>query len=715
VRKFDVVMLAVILVIAAGLRVWAPWDDVLGSARVNFRETDAWYHVRLAESQVRNFPHRVTVDPYAAPDGQYVAVAPLLDTVIATTAFVTRGRHAPGPYIERIAALVPPVAGVLAVVAVWVLASIAFDRRAGLIAALLAATLPGHFLDRTLVGFVDHHALEVLLSFATLACMAYGTVAGAGICLGLYLLAWASGSYFVFIIAVWLVLAAFVAPNRRASAARFTAIMTAIALAIVLVFQDPDLFRYNTQIAALTGLLALSLAVMFFANQLVKAIGVITIVSVALVLIVWMMMPGLFNQVVTDLNRFRPDATRMNVLEARPLFLYTGNWTWSQPWTFFRSGFYVGIVAVIGLAWATWRSRRVDHLLILCFTVANYLATVGQNRFGYYLVPATAVVISWLAVRVLDWGGVPHAGNPQPRIKARLPFQREVAVIAVAGIIVAPNLVPAALTTSRGGGMPRYWADAMDWLRTKTPEPFGTPDAYYARYGKTSAPAAFSVMNWWDQGYWIIQTGRRVPVSNPTQSGADKAARFLTATDEADALKQLTADRSKYVIVDWELPFRDGPGGSLAGRFQSLAEWAGIPTSRYYSLCFSRNTDADPWQPTWIYRESYYQSMVYRLMVLGGAASAPVNNTYVAQISQRTDVTGRPFCEVVNRWQYPNAEDAKVSASQRGAGFEAVGLTPWQPAFSVPPITGLKIAAEFRDPDQNANESPMIRIFQVVR
>src|SRR6187402_353034 len=118
-------MLAVILVIAAGLRVWAPWDDVLGSARVNFRETDAWYHVRLAESQVRNFPHRVTVDPYAAPDGQYVAVAPLLDTIISTAAFVTRGRHAPTQYIERVAALVPAIVGVLAVLAVWVFATLA--------------------------------------------------------------------------------------------------------------------------------------------------------------------------------------------------------------------------------------------------------------------------------------------------------------------------------------------------------------------------------------------------------------------------------------------------------------------------------------------------------------------------------------------------------------------------------------------------------------
>ena len=146
-RKTDLLWLAAILLIAAGLRVWAPWVDVLGSERVNFLETDAWYHVRLVENQVRNFPHRVTVDPYAAPDGQYVAVAPLLDTLTATTVVITRGRGASSQYIERVAAMMPAVIGVLAVAAVWALATVAFDRRAGLIAALLAAVFPGHFLD----------------------------------------------------------------------------------------------------------------------------------------------------------------------------------------------------------------------------------------------------------------------------------------------------------------------------------------------------------------------------------------------------------------------------------------------------------------------------------------------------------------------------------------------------------------------------------------
>jgi dolichyl-phosphooligosaccharide-protein glycotransferase len=719
-RRSDLMWLAALLFVAAGLRVWAPWDDVLG-ARVSFLENDSWYHVRLAENQVRNFPHRVTVDPYAAPDGQYVAVAPLLDTIVATAAVATQGRNASTGYIERVAALVPAVVGVLAVAAVWALATIAFDRRAGLIAGLLAAILPGHFLDRTLVGFVDHHALEVLLSFAAAAALAHASITGAqrsavaaGLCLGLYLLAWASGAYFIAIVALWIVLVAIVcAPAQAIVAATSAAIAAAVALVIVLLFQDPALFRYNTQIASIAGLLAASLAVRFFASRMALALGVLAGLAILVASAAWLFAPSLVQQVVTDLSRFRPDPTRMAVLEARPLFLYTGNWVWLQPWVFFRSGFYVGLIAVVALAASLWRSRRADHLLIVCMTVAHYLATVGQNRFGYYLVPATAVVCGWLATRMLDWGGVPHAGNPSPTLRRVVPFQREIAVIAVAGVIVAPNIVPAAITTTREGGMPGYWFEAMQWLRVNTPEPFESPDYYYARYGEPIRTAGFTIMNWWDQGYWIIQTARRVPVSNPTQGGAPVAANFLTATDEKDALAMLAAQRARYVMVDWELPFREAGGGSLGGRFQNLADWAGVPTARYYTLCYSRANDAEPWQPTWIFREAYYQTMAYRLMVLGGEAVTPSNNTYLVEIRERQDVTGRQFCEVASRLQFATADEARQAARSRSANFQVVGLTPWQPAFPLAAITGLRTVAEFRDPTQQAGESPMVRIFEV--
>jgi oligosaccharyl transferase (archaeosortase A-associated) len=761
VRKFDLAALGLILFVAAALRLWAPWGDVFpstalgasGATRVNFLETDAWYHVRLVENQVRNFPHHVTVDPYAAPGGQFVAVAPLLDAVIATVVFVTRGPGAPTAYIERVAALAPPIMGVLAVVAIWALATVAFDRRAGLMAAFLAAILPGHFLDRTLVGFVDHHALEVLLSFATLAALAWAirpalsdsgsrasgargvegspepgarSPAGiAGLCLGLYLLAWSSGAFFVAILAFWVVLIPFIGESKAAAAAgRAVLIAAAVALVMVLMLQSPAMFRYNTQVASLVGLLVLSAIVLLLARTNLVFRSALSASSVALVflsvasvalLIAYVWTPALVRQVAIDFSRFRPDLTRMAVLEARPLFLYTGNWTWLQPWTFFRSGFYLGALAVMVLAATLWRSRRLDHLLIVIFTAAAFIATVGQNRFGYYLVPATAVVIGWLSVRVLDWGGVPHAGNPKPQVNAVMPLQREAAVVLVAGLAIAPNLVPAALTTTRAGGMADYWANAMTWLRSSTPEPFGSDALYTGRYGKTNPAASYTVMNWWDQGYWIVQSGHRVPVSNPTQVRAPNAAAFYTATDENAALNMLAADRVRYVLVDWELPFREDRAGTLAGRFQNLADWAGIPTSRFYSLCYTHSREGEPWQPIWLFHEPYYQSMVYRLMVAGGRLAVPADNTYVVTVRDRVDDSGRQFCEVSGRQVFPTPAAAKAAAEKMGAGARAVGLSPWQPAFVVPAVTGLRIAQEFRGAGQKPGESPMIRVFEAVK
>ena len=751
VRKSDLILLVIILTVAAGLRIWAPWGDVFspstalgaGGDRVNFLETDAWYHVRLVENQVRNFPHHITVDPYAGPDGQFVAVAPLFDAIVSTVVFVTRGPGAPTAYIERVAALAPPIMGVLAVAAVWALATLAFDRRAGLLAAFLAAVLPGHFLDRTLVGFVDHHALEALLSFATLASFAWaiqtgsgrrapgadpssslripepgsrGPAATAGFCLGLYLLAWSSGAFFVAILFTWIVLAPFVGGSKPAVAtARAAATAAAVALAMVLLFQEPALFRYNTQVASLGALLVGSVAVMLLADRIVMATGVIAGLAVLMIVAAMIFAPDLVRQVTSDLGRFRADPTRMAVLEARPLFLYTGNWQWLQPWTFFRSGFYFGAVALVALAFSLVRSRRLDHLLIVVFTAFAFVATVGQNRFGYYLVPATAVVIGWLSMRILDWGGVPHAGDPKPNVRATIPLQREVAVIIVAGLAVAPNLVPAAITTTRAGGMPDYWADAMTWLRTETVEPFASANLYGERYGATIPRAGYTVMNWWDQGYWIVQAARRVPVSNPTQVRAPNSAAFYTATDEQEALRLLSDERARYVLLDWELPFRDTGGGTLGGRFQNLADWAGIPTSRFYSLCYTHAREDDPWQPIWLFHEAYYQTMVYRLMVLGGAAAAPANNTFVVKLQDRIDVNGREFCEVVEQQRYESPALATAAATAGGAGLHAVGLTAWQPAFDVPAITGLRVAREFQQAGQKPNEVPMVRIFEVIR
>ena len=736
-RARDLPLLLIILAISLGIRMYAPWEQVFGQGRVDFLETDAWYHVRVIEHQVRNFPHHLTDDPYATPGGMYVPLAPLFDTIVATVVWATAGSQAPTTYIERVAALAPPIMGTLAVLAVYLLGVAAFDRRAALMGALLAAILPGHFLDRTLVGFVDHHALEALLSISTLAALAWaiagdprkgspppGAVPGsrlpvtdlragaAGLCLGAYLLAWGSGSFLVAILALWTVLTPLVARERAAlaRAGRIGAIAAVVAWLMILAFQDPGLYRYNTQVASLAGWLALSLVVWGIGVRGARVFYVVLGVAAIAALVVFVTRPGLAFQVRGDLARFFPDTGRMAVLEARPLFLYSGNWAWLQPWLFFRSGFYLGVLGTVLLAASAVRARRLDHALVAIFSASMIAATIGQNRFGYYLVPAVAVVIGWLSSRVLDWGGVPHAGHPSPAVRPIIPLQREAAVVLVAGLAVAPNLVPAALTTARTAGMPRYWSDAMQWLRTSTPLPFASEEYYDQRYSGDLPRPAYAVMNWWDQGYWIMQTARRVPVSNPTQINADAAGAFYSAGDEDEALTRLRAFGARYVLVDWELPFRDGGGGALAGRFENLVNWAGLPTASFYELCYVRA--ADDWRAVWLFHEPYYRSMAYRLMVLGGVAAEPVNAASVVRTESRTDVNGLNFCELVERRRFPTLDEARRAAETSGG--RVVGLDPWQPAFPVPALTRFRQVFEARTPGQPDSQAPMVRIFQVV-
>ena len=76
---------------------------------------------------------------------------------------------------------------------------------------------------------------------------------------------------------------------------------------------------------------------------------------------------------------------------------------------------------------------------------------------------------------------------------------------------------------------------------------------------------------------------------------------------------------------------------------------------------------------------------------------------------------GREFCELSNAQSYATADEAKRAAAERGPGFIAVGRTPWQPAFPVPSVTGLREVQNFRESTQKASESPMVRIFEVIQ
>jgi asparagine N-glycosylation enzyme membrane subunit Stt3 len=305
-------------------------------------------------------------------------------------------------------------------------------------------------------------------------------------------------------------------------------------------------------------------------------------------------------------------------------------------------------VGLVGLGWLGWCALRTAEprlLLLVTWSLAMYAATLGQNRFGYYLGLCLALLSGRVCAVVLDWAWTP----PQPgrsraderRARAHGPHGtwqpmawRIGAVAAVVVLVYAPSAVIAYPMAQNNLGLSAGYRASLEWLRGNTPEPFGAGDYYFARYrpGDTPRPA-YTVMAWWDYGYEIIRLGRRVPVANPTQAGADIAGRFFTSQDEAEAVKILDQTNSRYVIAHAEVPILPR-GGLVQGKFETLAAWAGKDINQYWETFLTKDAKGGL-GPLVLFHPAYYRTMVVRLYVYGGQAALPNDSTYVITYAER--------------------------------------------------------------------------------
>ena len=330
-----------------------PGRVVFLPTHVNLLETDAWYHFRTIENLVRQFPHRLQFDPYASPAGQFVPVAPLFENYIAAVAALIAGFGHPSPErIAVVAVLVPPMLGALTVVLVYGVARLAAGSLGGLLAAALAAILPGMFLDRTLLGYVDHHALEACLSIAVLYCVARPlcrghSVARAGVWLGLALAAYPTGvdefrASAVAVLTVWLAVHAALQswkPRGMGDAARVMSVAAMIALVATLLFRGIEPSLLNLQVASLLFLLLVAAGAEAARHGLragwwsprVLAGGVLAAVA-AMVAVFVLAFPDTAASTLQELSRFNFAAKDVQVLEARPLFMFEGAWSLRPAW-----------------------------------------------------------------------------------------------------------------------------------------------------------------------------------------------------------------------------------------------------------------------------------------------------------------------------------------------------------------------------------------------
>jgi dolichyl-phosphooligosaccharide-protein glycotransferase len=720
-----------ILLLIAGLAVFLRLvfreADVFGAGWVRFAETDPWYHLRLIENLLHHFPQNITFDPYTFfPNGRDVFFAPLFDLIVGGVAWIA-GLGSPSQHtLEVIAAYFPVVMGVLIIVPVFFIAKELFNKQVGLISAALIMILPGDFFARTLLGVTDHHVAEIF--FSTLAVLflilavkdarakditfqnlRHGnwkilrkTLIYAllfGLMLGVYMLTWVGGLLVLLIFFVFFIIQ-FIIDHLRGRSADYLCIIGVPSFLLALIMVIPfigegslDKLQPLSLALGMAAFVVLALLSLRMAGRKIHrgfypaALAAIGIIGI---LVVFFGARSIFDAVIRDFKIFLPQGGALTITEVQPLFygFSFSNFTHTRAWGFFTTGFFYVPVALVLLIYSAVKKTEAERTFFLIWSLMMLLATIGQNRFSYYLAINVAMCGGYICWKIFEWlralmklTGIERSRQsapvavqtrtkkkgykqPQPVIKSsgRYPvpyYSLVLAVLICFFLVFFPNYSQAKAVADTVPAPDNDWHSTLLWMKDNTPEPFGNPDYYYERYSRPAPgkgfdyPAsAYGVMSWWDYGHWITEIAHRIPDSNAFQDGATTAANYLTAQDETEGNKYLDRLRSKYVVIDRAM---------ATTKIAAIVNWTGRKVLAEY---FYQPNSNGVYERVLVYYPEYYRSMCIRLYNFGGLAVVPSNTTRVLTYVDRVDTRGVNYKEITANKVYATYEEALAVVSK---------------------------------------------------
>ncbi len=370
--------------------------------------------------------------------------------------------------------------------------------------------------------------------------------------------------------------------------------------------------------------------------------------------------------------------TSGGVYELQSLMYEHGHFTLIPALRQFYGAYFFALLGLLLLAEYAIKRSDPGRALILFWSLAMFALAMGQLRMTYYYAVAAALLSGYAADNLIASG----------RKTAW------VVGLSLALLVFAPNLY-AAFNGDVSTGIAGDWKETLDWMRAFTPEPFGDPAFFYARYRRSEygpdyryPPSAYSVMAWWDYGYSIVDVARRIPVTNPTQANADVAADFFLAQSEPEAVPLLQAWRTRYIVVDERLPLWPYSGEVMIGDFPAFFEYSRVHRRNDYLLpAFEMNADGKP-APKMFYLPAYYRSMAVRLFVFGGQAVDGRDGATLVFLQQKPSPRGGSYQEVTGIKRYESAQEA--IAAEAGCRNQGCVVAGDNPMISCVPLVALQ-------------------------
>ncbi|MBT9165266.1 MAG: hypothetical protein DDT23_01281 [candidate division WS2 bacterium] len=559
------------------IRIILPWDVIVEKDMIKIAPDDAPLHMRLAEHTVHNFPTRIFFDPFTFyPDGGVFFLPPLFTWIIASISFIANwflgDGGIPSRYtIELIGALLPAIGGVLTVLIAYFISKEIFEnRKVAILSALILATIPGQFLQRTMLGFADHHVLEIL--FFSLTMLFYikalkiseGLMLEdvlpknwkrtkkpilfsviAGLMLGLYFLSW-MGALFILAPFLLFIFTQNIINHLRNRSNEGVTIISIITFLIPIFFLLPfGLIKHLRPIVFGTTILPIILGIiatfcLYYLSSYLKTKDYppilyprLLILTVLLVIVsIWAMflrlpglLPGFIHGAIGTL--FPPELSR-TIAEAGSMFFRQGFFTLQPIWLNFTSTFYVAIIGLILLIIKVFKKFSYSLLFLIVWSSFLLLAMASQIRFAYYFAMNVAILSAFIGIALLDKSEY-YINTLFTNLSSNIRYHRlhiilkmSVLVIIVL-ILIYPNTRLSIATSKQGMGIHPDWYSALIWLRDNTPSPTLDYNKIYKAPLKGDRydypPGTYSVMSWWDFGYAIVYYSKRIPVSTPGQTG----------------------------------------------------------------------------------------------------------------------------------------------------------------------------------------------------
>jgi len=725
------IIVALFFGVALYLRIVLPYDQVFSGDWIKFTGVDAYYHMRIVDNLVHNFPHLNSFDPYMLyPAGGGPGGCHFFNYLLAGIIWLI-GLGSPTQHtIDVVGVYFPAILGALTVIPVYFIGKELFNRWAGVVSAGLIALLPGEFLSRSILGFTDYHVAETLfttvailflvlavktarqrqLSFNHIRQRDWAIIAKpfvysllAGLFLGIYLLTWMGALLFVLIIFVYLIIQ-FIIDHLKGRSTDYLCFVGATTFTIALLMflpASPNKMSLASLIIAILIPIALAGLSRLIASRGIKPIFYPVALlgfGLASLVIFNIIDPSLLKTMVGRIGILYAWPIETTVLEMQPLLFPGGSFSPLIAWGNFTTGLFLSFISLGILIYFIAKRGETDKTLLVIWSLVMLAATLSMRRFGYYFAVNVALLTGYLSWLILQFAGFKRlAAEPgeTPGIvkkgKARVRKRRittsrtnmALGVIIVFFLVFYPNIGPlpkigpfpagtvlAIETASQVRFAPSdAWCESLSWLKDNTPEPFGDPDFYYELHEKPFQypETAYGVTAWWDYGYWITRIGHRMPTSHPG-TGHRGESRLFTAQDEASASKIIDNSGSRYVIVDYAI-------ASVTDKFHAVATLSGGSEEEFYDTYYLPQDGK--LKPVTLFYPEYYRSLVIRLYNFDGSQVTP-QSSMVISYQEKISREGGTYKEITSSQPFPNYEEAEAYiSSQESSNYKIVGTHPF--------------------------------------